>query len=523
MALNILFRVLDATADGYPAPKLAELTWLELDGNLKLLADIIDVLSNSGGNVSPYDNGEEYTNALPDYVTYNGSLWRCLSASVTGVIPGTDPLIWEQSTAGSLTHVQNTDLYLAFGTANQVTAAEIREHLSNQIILTTSGTFALSVNLGLLKTNRIYKITDLDPVIFVHSYGGKVFNKHGVALMRTPLVLNMWKGDSNGGVYALGQRATFDGWVWENLTGNNTDVFPSLDATNWQIMATTTAAYTDTYFDVKLIYISGSLFPLMFWDTENGNTFNYVASITRGFPKIDGTNTNNESDYSSSFSVMNANCAIASNVMSHNSAIEIGPNSEGTGAGVSSNLLVNSFIDCISDMAGFISSNRLNNTEIVFDSGLLVTGKVDSCSFSFPKRTVIQMRSNVFLSNETISEEGSTAEEEIVAPSGSLDLEQNGLNHVYGVYWFDGGNGSVDNIAGFKNQFPVKVECRDPGGKLTVTITDKASAVAGSLVSETLAAGSYDLETDYNEYLKIVEEVNIAGSTALRVEVVKYN
>ncbi len=525
MPLDILFREIDATGDGYNPPKGSDLTWEELDENLKTLADAINQAVNGGGNVQPYDNGDTYTNTLPDYVTYGGNLWKCLAATVTGVIPGTDPTKWELSSAGSLTHQQNTDTSLAAGTANAVTAAEIREFLSNQLILTTEGTFTLTANLGLLKINRVYKLTDSTPVLFIRTLSTAVWSKNAVALMRTPLVLNLWKSNSAGGSYAINQRANFDGYVFRNKTGTNTDTPPTTDGTNWEILATTTTAYTDSYFEVELMYQVGAILPILYRDQLNGNSFPYITGFTQSFPQINESNTLNELDKSSGLDVANAACVIGSNVLSHTSFIILPTGSEGDagGLGVSSNNLQNATIDCGAAMLGHISGNTLENVELAIDNGIEDGGFIENCGISFSKKTTLEIRTKPEFLGVTISENGSTAEDEITAPTGTIDLEQNGINDAYGVYWFTGGSGSVDTVTGFKNLFPVKIECRDPGERLAVEIVSAGSATNGSLVcaDPSFTPGTYDLDADKGEYLKILEEITVGGSTALLVELVK--
>lgn len=521
--LDVLFRIQNYTAEGYSAPKGAELTWEELDDNLKLLADAINTALNGGGNVQPYDNGTEYKNTLPDYVTYGGNLWKCLVSSVTGVIPGTDPTKWELSSAGNLTHQQNTDTILAAGTANQVTAAEIRELLSNQLILITGSTFVLAANIGSLKQNRIYKITDADPVLYVHSYGGYVWNKRGVAVIRTPLVINIWKGDAFGGSYTTGQRVNFDASVYQNLTGNNTDTPPSGDSTNWQLLATNTSAYKDSFFDVDLILQDGAIYPITYRDQYNSCKFGYITGLLKSFPKIDPSNMVNEADYSSNLDVANVDAVISGNVLTHNSFISIGPNSIGSGGGVSSNLLIYGAINCSGGMSGDISGNKIENATLNFDDGLDGSGYFKNCGVSFPKKIELNARDLCKIDGATINEDGSTAEDEITAPAGTCDLEQNGPNDLYGVYWFDSAGGSIDEITGFKNYFPVKIMCRKPGEKLTVTIKGAGGVTDGSLVcnNPSYAPGNYDLNADNGEYLKVIEQMLVDGNTVLLVDLIK--
>jgi hypothetical protein len=107
--------------------KGSELTWDEEDENFVIIHDAISELANvEVSGVDPYDAGTEYSTADP-YVTYNGNTWQYINAiPQTGVTPGTDALTWSLVSNGLFTHQQNTDTILANGTADEVSAAEIR-------------------------------------------------------------------------------------------------------------------------------------------------------------------------------------------------------------------------------------------------------------------------------------------------------------------------------------------------------------------------------------------------------------
>lgn len=127
MSLNnintILFRVL--SDPNYIAPKGSELTWLELDGNLKIIADAITELGQvDTSGIDVFNPSDEYS--LNGIVVYNGNVWKYINAiPQTGITPGTDSLTWEISSSGILSHQRNKDEYLDFGGANQISAADI--------------------------------------------------------------------------------------------------------------------------------------------------------------------------------------------------------------------------------------------------------------------------------------------------------------------------------------------------------------------------------------------------------------
>ena len=80
-----------------------------------------------------YDAGTSYEVANPPskrYAMYNNILWKFIGASpATGVTPGTDATKWEKTYCAELAHFVGEDTLLASGTADEVTAAEIRAYL----------------------------------------------------------------------------------------------------------------------------------------------------------------------------------------------------------------------------------------------------------------------------------------------------------------------------------------------------------------------------------------------------------
>jgi hypothetical protein len=108
--------------------KGSEVSWEEEDNNFIILADAIRELSNVNVNgIDPYDPAVEYSSSGPRYVTYGGNTWEYINPTPqTGITPGTDGTVWKIASQGLFSHKQNTDLKLAEGTSDEVTAAEIR-------------------------------------------------------------------------------------------------------------------------------------------------------------------------------------------------------------------------------------------------------------------------------------------------------------------------------------------------------------------------------------------------------------
>lgn len=121
---NLLLRIL---SDSNYQTKGSTLTWNELDGDLKLLADAIrDLQQAPTEGFTPYDNSTEYSNVAPDYVSFDGNIWEYVSAiPQSGITPGSDASVWQIASLGIFSHERNKDQYLDFGGANQVSAADL--------------------------------------------------------------------------------------------------------------------------------------------------------------------------------------------------------------------------------------------------------------------------------------------------------------------------------------------------------------------------------------------------------------
>ncbi len=123
---NILLRSL---VDPVLTTKGSELSWDEEDTNFVILHNAVRELSLvEVGGVDAYNAGTEYSLTSPaTYVTYNGNTWQYINAiPQTGVTPGTNGTVWSLASNGIFSHQQNTDTYLNFGGANQVSAADLR-------------------------------------------------------------------------------------------------------------------------------------------------------------------------------------------------------------------------------------------------------------------------------------------------------------------------------------------------------------------------------------------------------------
>lgn len=110
--------------------KGSKLTWAELDRNIYELADAI-IAINSGAGLTPYNAGTTYTGGDTYYVSYNGNIYKFISATdKTGITPGTDGAVWELTSLGALSHQQNSDTKLGLNTDYEITSRTIYENIA---------------------------------------------------------------------------------------------------------------------------------------------------------------------------------------------------------------------------------------------------------------------------------------------------------------------------------------------------------------------------------------------------------
>lgn len=148
--------------------KGAELTWTEMDTNLiQLINEINGLQIASGSNLEVFNATTTYSNVAPSYVSYGGNLWEYIHATPqAGIVPGTDALVWSQTSVGALVHAQNTDSWVGLGTLYPSSSQQIHAVINNSIFTTTRA-LVMDPTIGLiaqasLKPGRWYYISDKD-------------------------------------------------------------------------------------------------------------------------------------------------------------------------------------------------------------------------------------------------------------------------------------------------------------------------------------------------------------------------
>lgn len=200
---QVLLRIL---VDPTYAAKGSSLTWIQLDTDLKIIADAIRELAAVGdtSGFTPYNNVTVYSNTLPDYVSYQSNVYEYINpVPQSGITPGTDPLTWQLASQGLFAHERNKDQFLDFGGANQVSAADIYNLLNagplatdwgdilgdindqtdlitllGDYLLLSGGTMSGDINMGANDITNVDKISN-STLDFIDIINGFIFDNTG--------------------------------------------------------------------------------------------------------------------------------------------------------------------------------------------------------------------------------------------------------------------------------------------------------------------------------------------------------
>lgn len=111
----------------------------EFDANfINIYEDLVSLCSTTG--VIEFDEGTTYDDSINQFASYNGRLYRWIDpAPGAGVTPGTEGAseYWTEIFPTDLAHRKNSDEFLAEGTADEVSAAEIRAFIDAGLTTTT--------------------------------------------------------------------------------------------------------------------------------------------------------------------------------------------------------------------------------------------------------------------------------------------------------------------------------------------------------------------------------------------------
>lgn len=497
-----------------------ELTIVEGDQQFIYLKDQIDNLKSVAG-LTPYNAGTTYVGGKTYVVGYGSKAWLFISSTdQTGVTPGTNGAVWEEVNPNALTHQQNTDTYLGYGTSNEVSASEIRNYLnavSAPVALIHADFLDLFLG-GTLTKDVVYNITDKS--LYVRAMSNRSIEPHGLYERVVP----NWEGFS-GGLHAvwtpdaepgINNKLIFADKVYKNLTGTNLTTIPPDDLDNWEEVSGNTTDYKTVYYGCGIMYRKdGNLIEAYDFKTVMGDVFQFIDYTIPSY----NSRFNNSASLrliEGSATMIEANVGLFIFLLKQNRGLISGNTSYGSHQ--SSFSVNDSFL-------GELKDNYFINTEITVASG-------NSSSFKFNRNivqmkrsgtdgTAITLRNNAVIEDCVINSEGSTAVDTLngsTAVSGNtLNLNANGSNDAYGVFVVGTADISIDSLSGFPAHFN-KIILKPAVGKfIDITTLDAPSVSAnGQLVDVHGAGGLETLDGSLGQYA-IIEKSTNQGFSVFKV------
>jgi len=204
----------------------------DFDGNfINIYNDFVSLQATDF--VDAYNPSTNYQIGL--YVVYDAKLWEAVDPSFTGVTPGTNTDYWIDVFPTILAHVKNSDLKLAEGTINEVTASEIRAFIDAGLTSTTN----LSITTHTPDSLKINSSTGADITLF-----GSTVSLAGLLSSSDKIKLNSQSGTNTGDqtLISLGAEASANKAV--DFTVLNHTLYPTVQAVETQITALVPALVT---------------------------------------------------------------------------------------------------------------------------------------------------------------------------------------------------------------------------------------------------------------------------------------
>lgn len=227
---NVLLRIL---VDPNYVAKGSALTWVQLDTDLKIIADAIIELSSVPANTSGFEDwsaGTTYSTSPPSFVAYNGNIWKYINAIATsGNTPGADPFYWQLQSQGQFAHQQNTDQYLDYGGSFQSSAEDIYNFINSPRLQLTTWNASVQYHTGdaVLFGSMLY-LANTDPVLGDNPGG----NNDWTLQIVTPLAYS-GPGSYSGIFQSI--TANYIGVVFDDLysiVGDLSTTYELLDGSN---------------------------------------------------------------------------------------------------------------------------------------------------------------------------------------------------------------------------------------------------------------------------------------------------
>ena len=498
--------------------KGSELTYAELDGNFIELYDYLSGM-NSASGIAPYDNLVTYSGT--EYVSFDGNIYVHISAtSTTGVFPDTDATKWELTSIGALAHQQNTDSYLAYGSASEVSAVDLSDIINNQIINITFANFNTAKSNGTLKVNRLYCITNANSFIDTGAYVNSQFKLYIRTIANNQYSCKGFisfvapKYDTFSVYdftypYVVGDLVGYGLFVYQCINDTTNGDTPNNATGDWTIKSYLSfpAYYSIRYYDIEWLDSGGSIYINKVYDNYN-NIFG-----TQDF--VNANIVNNDTTWNNDFDTLSYWNNVFGNVndgVFDNKLIKSFFSSKGGVApnGLSNNVLIKSGIFLSGFMNGDFYGNYLNNIQLTLDSDFI--GSLTNLNISFANQTSLSVSDDTSVDGGYMNEQGSsiTATIDITGTGGVVDLDSL-LTYadIYGVFQMDCGGDLIDYLLKANYFCPIIIKPNTAHDNLTIKIYSLSGATNNQLVSSQYS-GNIDLYTDNGDFA-VLEKIIIDG------------
>lgn len=193
----------------------------DFDSNMiNIYDDLLSLCLTNG--VIAYDISTEYDDAVINYATYSGKLWKFVNPiPASNVTPGTNELYWLEVFPTEMAHRKNSDTILDEGGTNEVTASEIRAFIDAGLTSTTNLSLSEQTNVSL----KINSSTGSDVTLL-----GATETTAGLLISEDKQKLNQLSGINSGDqtLESLGAEATANKVIDFSVIDNIT--FPTTEA-----------------------------------------------------------------------------------------------------------------------------------------------------------------------------------------------------------------------------------------------------------------------------------------------------
>lgn len=517
MALNDL--ILRSESHPPLTTKGSELTYAELDGNFIELYDYLSSM-NSDSGIAPYDNTATYTGT--DYVSYDGNIYQHISpTSTTGVLPDTNPAIWQLTSIGALAHQQNKDSYLAFGSASQVSATDLYDILNNQVINILYDDFITAMNGGLLKINRLYCITNANNYVDTGAYTSSQLKLYIRTISNSKISLKGfisfvapdYDGYDNYDYtypYLINDLVAYGLFVYECSNATTNGDTPDNDSSNWNIKSYLSFPnyYAIKFYDVDFNLGNGGINVFKVYD--NYNNYFGANDFENGNIVVPNSIRWNDIDSFSTFKSYGLIGGAYVNKLINSSAII-------TKGGYMTNPMTNnylnkSFISCDDFILGTIANNNLTNVSLNLTNGNFL-GELQNLQISFSEFTSLNVDSETLVNGGYMNEQGSNISVivDITSTTGIVDLDSILVyNDIYGEFKFDCSGQRIDRLIKSSSFCPIVIKPNTASQSIIIPILAVGGASGDNFISSDYS-GDVELFTDTNDYA-IIQKVFISGN-----------